>query len=81
MQEATPANEGEEENLPGVEEAVLRWRGSWAAAPGGVAVVPNGGEKFLPLPLSFFFFLPFLVAFSASVCFWFSVSVSLFSVC
>ena len=26
---------------------MLRWRGSWAASPGGV----NGGEKFLPLPL------------------------------
>ena len=35
--------------------AGLRWRGSWTAAPGGVASI-NSGEKFLPPPLSFVFF-------------------------
>ena len=30
---------------------VLRWRGSRTVAPGGVAVVANGDEKLLPLPL------------------------------
>ena len=59
--------------------AGLRWRGSWTAAPGGVAAVSNSGEKFLLPPSPSFCFL-----FSVAVCsrfgfgFWFRFPSSRF---
>ena len=55
--------------------AGLRWRGSWTAAPGGIAAVSNN-EKFffLPSPSFFFFVLSgciFLVRFWFLFCFGF----------
>ena len=58
---------------------MLRWRGSWTAAPGGVAAVSNSGEKFFFLPSpSVFFRSQWLSVLDLVLVFWFRFPSSRF---